>query len=66
MAGELARLVAEVAETKTVMQSASVLLADLAQRIRDNTTDPVALASLADELDAEQSALTAAIVANTP
>jgi hypothetical protein len=66
MAGELQRLTQEVAETKTVMQSAAVLLGTLAQRIRDLATDPAALNQLADELDQEQSALGAAIVANTP
>jgi hypothetical protein len=66
MAGELARLTQEVAETKTVMQSAAVLLANLAQRIRDLSTDPEALNALANELDAEQAALAAAIEANTP
>ena len=63
---ELARLTTEVAETKTVVDSAITLLGGLAQQIRDLKGQPAALAALADKLDAQQAALAAAIVANTP
>jgi hypothetical protein len=63
---QLDRLILEVQETKTVMASASALIADLAQRIRDNAGNEAALQALADELDAAQGALGEAIAANTP
>ena len=66
MAGEMKRLTDEVAETKTVMQSASTLLGKLSDLIRQNAGDPVALKALADDLDSEQAKLAAAITANTP
>lgn len=66
MANELARLTTEVAETKTVMQSAALLLAKLAQQIRDNAGNPAALKQLADDLDGQQTELVNAITENTP
>jgi len=63
---DLTRLTAEVAESGTVVDSAVTLLGQLSQLIRDNATDPVALNALADQLDAQQTALAAAVVANTP
>lgn len=66
MSAALDRLTAEVAETKTAVNSVLALVEGLAQQIRDNATDPVALNALADELDAQQAALAAAVAANTP
>lgn len=65
MANELDRLTTEVAETSGVIDSAIALLASLAQRIRDFINQPAALAKLADDLDAKQAALAAAIAANS-
>ena len=66
MSAELDRLTQEVSESRTVIQSATILLGNLAQRIRDLSTDPAALTALADELDGQQAELSAAIAANTP
>jgi hypothetical protein len=66
MAGELARLQTEVTEMAGVVDSAIVLINGLAQQIRDLAGDPVALAKMADDLDAKAGALAAAVVANTP
>jgi len=66
MAGELDRLTKEVAETKTVIDSAITLLGQLAQLIRDNAGNPTALNALADDLDAKQNELAKAITDNTP
>jgi hypothetical protein len=66
MADELARLIQEVAETKTVMQASAVLIKKLAQQIRDNAGNPAALKALADDLDAQQAELGSAITENTP
>lgn len=66
MSVALDRLTAEVAETKTIAASAVALIRGLAQQIRDNATDPAALNALADELDATQADLGAAVAENTP
>lgn len=66
MTPELQRLTEEVAENTTVNQSAITLIAGLAQQIRDLKDDPVAIAALADQLDAQNAALAAAVTANTP
>lgn len=63
---DLTRLTAEVTETTTAIDSAIVLLGQLADLIRANATDPAALDALADQLDTEGNALAAAVVANTP
>lgn len=65
MSAELDRLTTEVSETSGVIDSAIVLLNGLAQQIRDLRTDPVALAALADSLDAKQAELADAVAANT-
>lgn len=65
MAGEIARLTTEVAETRTVIDSAVVTLENLSAFIREHADDPAALNKFADDLDAGQSALAAAI-ANVP
>lgn len=63
---DLTRLTAEVTETSTAVDSAVVLLEQLAELIRQNSTDPAALDALADQLDSEGNRLAAAVVANTP
>ena len=60
----LDRLTAEVAETKGAAQSAITLLNGLGQYIRDNLSDAAALTALADELDAAQADIAAAVTAN--
>lgn len=66
MSAELDRLTTEVAETKTVTQSAIVLLGQLSDLIRQNANDPTALNALADQLDSNQADLANAVAANTP
>ena len=66
MSAQLDTLKNEVAESKTVMQSAVTLLGGLAQQIRDLKEDPVALEALATELDSSTNALAAAVSENTP
>ncbi len=66
MTPELARLKDEVAETKQITASAVTLLVGLSSQIRDLKDDPAALAALADDLDASNAELAAAIAANTP
>ncbi len=66
MSAALDRLTTEVAETKTAIDSALALITGLAQQIRDIATDPVALNALADELDAKQAEIAAAVEANMP
>ena len=66
MSAELDCLTEEVAETKTVVASAKALLSRLAELIRNAGTDPVALAALANDLDAQNAELAAAVAANTP
>lgn len=59
-------LQASVTKETTVEQSAIVLLNSLSQQIKDAGTDPVALANITAQIDANSTALAAAIVANTP
>ena len=66
MSAALDRLTTEVSETSTAVDSVLALVEGLAQQIRDAATDPVALNKLADELDAKQAAIAAAVTANTP
>src|SRR5688572_4122735 len=65
MAGELENLTNEVAETRTVVESAVVLIGTLAAKIEALKHDPAALQALADDLNAQQEALAAAVSANT-
>lgn len=51
---------------KTVKQSAVTLLTLLAEKLRTAAGDPVAVAAIADALDAQSQSLADAIVANTP
>jgi uncharacterized coiled-coil protein SlyX len=66
MSVALDRLTAEVTETNTAIDSVLTLVAGLAEQIRENAEDPAKLNALADELDAKQQAIAAAIAANTP
>ena len=68
MNAELDRLTTEVAETRTVVESAIVLISGLRQRLDDAIAsgDPAALTALSEDLDSQQAALAAAVAANTP
>jgi len=65
MSGELALLTEKVAKAVTVMDAAIAGIGGLRDQLLAAGTDPVALAALADQLDAEANALAAA-VAPTP
>jgi hypothetical protein len=60
------RLTASVAALTSAEKSAVALLGQLAQLIRDNSSDPAALNKLADDIDADTAEIAAAVVANTP
>lgn len=64
MSPEGQKLIDEATEAIGVQASAAVLIGSLAQFIRDNANDPVALQAKADELDASSTALANAIAAN--
>lgn len=66
MSVEIDRLTASVTALTTVDDSLVALVGNLAQAIRDNASDPVALNALADKLDAESTKVAAAVTANTP
>lgn len=63
---DLTALTAAVTNNTTVDESAIALLNQLGDLIRQNATDPAALAALADQLDSESANLAAAVTANTP
>jgi hypothetical protein len=63
---DLTRLTQEVSEVSGAVDSAVVLLGQLAQLIRDNATNPAELEALAAQLDAKGTELADAVVANTP
>lgn len=63
---ELETLQQEVAETKTVMQSAKTLIIGLKERLDAAGTDPVKLKAMSDDLDQGANDLAAAVAANTP
>ncbi len=65
MSQALDRLKTEVQESTAVAKSAVQLISGLSAQIRDLKDDPAALEALADELDASQQELAAAIAANT-
>jgi hypothetical protein len=71
MAVSLDALTAAVEAESTVEQSAITLIGGLAGQIQDliaksgNTVDPVALQALVDKMTASQTALAAAVTANT-
>lgn len=66
MSKELDDLATEVAEIKTVAESAVVTITNLAQMVRDAGTDATKLKALAADLDASAKSLGDAIVAGTP
>ena len=66
LASELDELTLKVAETKTVTESAIVLLQGLKAKLDAAGTNPVALKALSDSLAASGTALADAVVANTP
>jgi len=66
MSAELDTLTAEVAHNTDVEQAAVALLQGLKAQLDAAGTDPVALKALSDQLGANDAALAAAIVANTP
>lgn len=66
MAGAMDRLRQEVAEAKTVKESAKALLQRLGQQIRDNINNEAELNRLADELDRDSNDLATAVTENTP
>lgn len=66
MALDVSAVEAEISENTDAIASAEVLLASLAQAVRDTAGDPAAVAALAASLDANNTRLSAAIVANTP
>ncbi len=66
MSAELDALSAEVTNATTVEQSAITLIQGLKAQLDAAGTDPVALKALSDSLGASDTALAAAIAANTP
>jgi hypothetical protein len=63
---DLSRLQASVDADTTVDQSAITLLTQLSDMLRAAATDPAEIAAIADQLDANSTALAAAVTANTP
>jgi len=64
MAGELEKLIVEVAETETAVDSAIALIVGLSDYIKLHANDPVAMLALANSLDAKQAVIAAAVAAN--
>jgi predicted nucleic acid-binding Zn-ribbon protein len=62
----LDNLTREVAETRSVIDSAITLIQGLRGKLADAGTDPAKLDALAKELDESQAKLAEALVANTP
>jgi hypothetical protein len=61
----VARLTQEVTEARSVADGAKALVTSLATQIRDNAGNPAALMDLANQLDATNADLAAAVTANT-
>lgn len=66
MAADLKTIQDAVTNSTTVEQSAITLLQGLAAQIASIKNDPVAIQALADQINANSSALAAAVTANTP
>lgn len=62
----LEELTVKVEETTAVEESAIVLITGLADALKAAGTDPVKLAELTAQLEAEKVKLAAAVAANTP
>jgi hypothetical protein len=60
------QILAKVTAQTTVIASATTLLGELSALIKANANDPAALQQIADGIDANTAALSAAVVANTP
>lgn len=63
---DITALTAAVERDNTVNQSAITLLDGLAKALEAAKNDPVAIQAIVDQLNAQQDALAAAVVANTP
>lgn len=59
----LDRITAEVAETRGAVQSFIVFAAGIAEQLRQNAHDEAAINALADDLDAGQAEIAAAMIA---
>lgn len=66
MSIQLDNLTAEVTETRTIIDSAILLIQGLAARLEEIADDPAAIQALADELNVKSEALAAAIAAVPP
>lgn len=67
MSAALDRLTASVQAEDTVIDSVLVLLAQLADEVRNvDPSDEDALNALADDIDEKKSAIASAVLANTP
>jgi transcriptional regulator GlxA family with amidase domain len=60
------RLAASVVALTSAEDASNALLGQLAQLVRDNVNDPVALAKIADDIDTGAAKLTQAVLENTP
>ena len=59
-------IIADVTEETTVVQSVVTLLQSLSDQLKAAGTDPVKLAALKTQIDANKAALAKAVVDNTP
>jgi hypothetical protein len=66
MATDLSAIQTAVSNETTVEQSAILLLQKLAAEIKASAADPAAVKALADQINANATALAAAVTANTP
>ena len=66
MSREMDTLTAQVKANSDLLDSATVLINGIADRITAAGVDPAALQALTDELKAKDDVLAAAVVANTP
>jgi len=66
MSAELDKLTQEVSENNTAVDSLITLVTGLADQIRALKDDPAKLLQLANDLDAQQAKIAAAVTANTP
>lgn len=66
MSAAMDNIAREVAETKTVVESAIVLINGIADRIREAGVDAEKLEALSSELDGTAKTLADAVAANTP
>jgi hypothetical protein len=62
---DLTQLTTDVTNNTSVIQSAIALIGNIAAALKSAGTDPVALAALQTQLETQDSALAAAVTANT-